>query len=276
MTNPRVSILLPTYNCERFIVDAIKSVLAQSFDDWELIVIDDGSTDNTSDIVREFSGTDNRIRYIKNEKNLGIQKSLNRGLKESKGEYIARIDDDDEWIDVGKIEKQVKFLDENPDYVLVGTGTIVVDASGNEMYRFLAPAMDKNVRGRMLSMNCFTHSSVMFRKDAVLKLGGYGESEEVRHVEDYDLWLRLGLVGKLANLPIYGVKFRIRRGALSESNKMEQFKKDLELARRFKDIYPNYFLAILRGYARVLFYGVFNFIPLAAIKNKILKIYKSF
>ena len=118
---PRVSVILPAYNGERFIGRSIKSVLSQRLESFELIVIDDGSSDDTNSIIREFVGRDSRVRHLSNKENLGIQKTLNIGIRESRGEYIARIDDDDEWSDNDKLSRQVDFLDGNKDYVLVGT-----------------------------------------------------------------------------------------------------------------------------------------------------------
>lgn len=253
---------------------AIKSVLQQTFREFELIIIDDGSTDATGDILRVYQEKDHRVLSVRNESNLGIQKSLNLGLRLAKGMYIARIDDDDEWIDVTKLEKQVTFLEERPEHVLVGTGTVVVNEQGEELFRFLAREKDEEIRRYLLGRNCFTHSSVVFRKATALDFGGYSEDKETLHVEDYDLWLKLGTVGKLANLPIYGVKFTLRKGAISLQNKTLQFKNALMLTKKYKGSYPNYRRALCRGYLRLLLYGFFGLLPFAAIKHKILKIYK--
>jgi len=273
---PEVSIILPTYNGVIRIEKAISSILAQSFSNFELIVIDDGSNDGTDQIIKKLSNEDKRIVYLRNEINLGIQKSLNRGLKEAKGKYIARIDDDDEWLDKDKLKKQVEFLEANPDYVLVGTGAVVVDENGKELLRYLLPETDSELRKKILSKNCFVHSSVVFRKDTVLVLGGYDESQAVRHVEDYDLWLKLGTKGKFANLPIYAVRFTLRRGNISSKNKIEQFKKDIFLIKKYRNYYPNYFWALVQGYLRLILYGLFLNLPLRAFKDKIFKWYKEY
>lgn len=269
-----VSIILPTYNGGKYIKRAIESVMTQTFSEWELLVIDDGSTDDTERIVKEFASKDSRIIYLKNEKNLGIQKTLNRGLKEAKGEYIARIDDDDEWVDKDKIKKQVEFLESKPDHVLVGTGVIVIDENNNELFRYLLPESDKDIKGRILGKNCFVHSSVMFRKLTALEFGGYDESTSTRHIEDYDLWLKLGTVGKFANLPLYAIKFTQRSGSISGKNKIEQFKKNIKLIKTYKNKYPNYLGAFIRSYARILIYGFILKSPIKFSLNKLIKIYK--
>ncbi len=274
MKNPEVSIILPTHNGARFVEGAIESVLRQTYKDWELIVIDDGSSDNTEEIVERCQGGDDRIRLVKNPTNLGIQKTLNKGLRKARGKYIARIDDDDRWIDKYKLERQIEFLSKHPDYVLVGTGVIVVDERGRELFRFLNVAEDSNIRTTILSRNCFTHSSVVFRKDAVLERGGYDESEAVRHVEDYDLWLALGSRGKFSNLPRYGIAFTLRPDNISSRNKAKQFRKDIHVAHTWRHHYKNYPTAQLRNCARLILYGFFRMIPLTKLKNKILRRYK--
>ena len=249
--------------------------MSQSFSEWELIIIDDGSSDNTESIVKEYIAKDQRIVYLKNESNLGIQKSLNRGLKEAKGKYIARIDDDDEWVDKDKLRKQVEFLDTNIDYVLVGTGTMVIDESGKEIFRYLLPETDKEIRNKILSKNCFVHSSVVFRKDASLKFNGYTEEKEDTHIEDYDLWLKLGTVGKLVNLSIYGINYMARDGSISSIHKLEQLRKNITLIKKYKNRYPNYNKFIVWSYFRLFIYRLSCIFPSPFI-NKVIKFYKEF
>jgi glycosyltransferase involved in cell wall biosynthesis len=270
-----VSIILPTYNGAQRIERAIQSVFDQSFTLWELLVINDGSTDATREIVEGFVNKDPRIRYLKNEKNLGVQQSLNKGIALSAGEYIARIDDDDAWIDKNKLKRQVAFLEDNADHVLVGTGVVVVDAEGKELFNYLLPTTDEAIRENMLSKNCFAHSSVLFRRIAVMHAGGYSEAKEALHIEDYDLWLKLGLSGKLANLPVYGIKWALRRNSLSSHHKIEQFRKSISLIRKYKAIYPNYFFAMVKSYLRVVLYSLILRSPFKNSLNKILKWYKA-
>ena len=128
MKMPLVSIILPAYNGAQWITKAIESVLAQSFSDFELIIINDGSTDDTEAIILRFAGQDSRIRYIRNERNLGIQRTRNISLEQSYCDYMAEIDQDDEWVDKDKVKKQFAFLKAHPDHVLIGTGAIMVDS----------------------------------------------------------------------------------------------------------------------------------------------------
>lgn len=271
-----VSIILPTYNGSKRIEMALQSVLAQKYSNWELLVLDDGSNDNTALIVDNFVKQDSRIRYIKNEINLGIQKTLNKGLREAKGEYIARIDDDDIWVDQNKLSEQVGFLEKNKEYVLVGTGVIIVDEHNKELFRYLLPEKDTQIRKTILGKNCFIHSSVLFNKNTVMKMGGYDESVNTRHVEDYDLWLRLGLCGKFANLPSYAVRFKLHDASISAQNKIEQYKKIFKVIKIFKGKYPNYFISYFRALARIIVYGFFVKLPIRISFNKMFKLYQKY
>ncbi len=269
-TKPTVSVLLPTHNGVRWVRFSILSVLNQTYENFELIVIDDGSTDGTAQVVTSLA--DPRVRYVKNDTNLGIQRTLNRGLSEAGGKYIARIDDDDFWIDREKLEKQVTFLENNPDYVLLGTSVVVSDEEGKEKFRFQPPQDDGAIRRALLSRNCFTHSSVLFKSETVRSFGGYGEGEEVRHLEDYDLWLKLGTVGKLANLPDYAVRFTERGNSLSSQNRAIQYWRDILLVKRFRTSYPGYLRGLTVSYIRFWGYHLLRFLP---FRNLILRLYKT-
>lgn len=269
----KVSVLLPTYNGGQFIVRAIKSVLAQTFQDFELLVIDDGSTDDTATQVEGVAARDSRVRFIRNERNLGLQKTLNAGLQQARGEYIARIDDDDTWADQGKLAAQVAFLDANQKTVLVGTGVVVVSESGEELLRFLNPETDEQIRHQLLSRNCFSHSSVVFRTAAVRSLGGYGENVDVLHIEDYDLWLRLGGVGQLTNLPRYDINFTSRKAAVSAQNRSAQFKRTIALIKKYRQRYPRYYRGLVLAYARYYFYNLYQLMP-ASMRHAFLRAYK--
>lgn len=269
-----VSIIMPTYNGSKWLKNAILSIQNQTYRNWELLVIDDGSSDNTAQIVADLVRNDSRVRYFKNEQNLGIQKTLNRGLDEAKGVYIARLDDDDSWADVQKLQKQVDFLNQNPMHVLVGTGVIMVNEEGKELFRYLLPEKDYEIRRKLLSKNCFAHSSVMFKRDAVKKFGGYGDGEDVKHFEDYDLWMKLGTVGKFSNLPIYGLSYRMREGSLSAINRLLVFKKLIKHISKYKKSYPQYFIALARACLRYILYSIYMKIPKKFSLYKIIKFYK--
>lgn len=255
---PLVSIICPTLNGARWIARAIESVRSQTFRDWELIIVDDGSTDGTEEVVHQYMHQDSRIRYVRNGQNTGVQKASNRGLREAQAPYIARIDDDDIWSDTQKLEKQYAFLNSRPDYGFVGTGVIAVNEQNQELFRFIGPQTDKEIRNQMLYRNCFANSTVLLRRELALAVGGYDESKEVKHLEDYDLWLRMGTKAKFANLPIYAIRFALRGASLSGQNKREQLYKQRQLIKRYKDMYPRYLLSYTRSTLRFALYALFG------------------
>ena len=160
---PKISVIIPTYNGGKFIKKAIESVLDQTLDDFEIIVVDDGSTDNTPYILQEYIRTNN-IVYI-SQKNVGVAVARNNGINMSKGTYIAFLDDDDFWIDKDKLKKQIEFLENHPDYVMVGTAGIVVDEKGKRVTDYKVPEGDHSIRDSILMRNPFIQSSIVAKKD---------------------------------------------------------------------------------------------------------------
>ncbi len=256
-----VSIILPTYNGAAYIADAIESVRLQTYSTWELLVIDDGSVDDTQSIVQAYEVSDLRIKYIKNDSNLGIQKTLNKGLSLAKGTYIARIDDDDRWSAPDKLRQQVAYLEDHPDTVLVGTGAVVVDEYGTELFRYTLPQRDGDIRRALLGKNCFVHASVLFRKDAAVSCGGYSESIEQRHIEDYDLWLKLGMQGLVANLDMYGVTLIERSGSITATNRVIQAKRMRAEVILFRKKYPRFVRGYFVSYMRLVFFYIYQYLP---------------
>lgn len=255
--NPLVSIILPTYNGAIRISRAVQSVIAQEYQNWELIIISDGSTDDTAAVATSFASSEKRIIFAQNEINLGIQKTLNKGIAMANGVYIARIDDDDTWIDPDKLMRQVDFLEHNPDYVLVGTNAIICDEKGREIDRYSMPATDEAIRSRMLFKNCFLHPTIMARKDAIERVGAYNEETAAKHVEDYELWLRLGSIGKVANISTFAASLTVHVDSVTYQNRIAQAKRVWMLVVRYKKSYPNFILARI-----VLALRIFGFVTL--------------
>ncbi len=271
---PLVSIILPTHNGARFIRRAIESVRAQTLRDWELIIINDGSADATGSLITEIAAIEPRIRIVHFPENKGIQKALNEGLLQAKAEYVARIDDDDAWADARKLEKQLRYMAEHPNCVLVGTGLIVQNEEGDELYRFLNPVTDAEIRGRILYRNCFSHSTVLFKKAAAFAFNGYDESEQSLHTEDYDLWLKLGTIGSFSNLPEYMVRFTSRPNNISSQHKLAQFRRQLMITKRYRGLYPNYIFARVKSYLRLAAYFLFGAVAPSRIQAKVISYYK--
>jgi glycosyltransferase involved in cell wall biosynthesis len=167
-----ISIIVPTYKDAPYLARAIESVRAQSRADWELIIVDDGLTPAARAVVAHYTQSDLRIICIQNDHNLGIQKSLNRALKIAQGEYIARIDDDDEWTDKDKLAKQIMYLEQHPDCVLVGTNAVIVDEQGNAIGTYRLTETNTAIRSRILSKIVFFTQPYLLAKMPSKKLEG--------------------------------------------------------------------------------------------------------
>jgi len=270
----RVSIILPTFNGHNPINRSVQSVFSQSYGGWELIIVDDYSNPSIGRVIEKKYLDDPRLHIHRNNENMGIQRSLNKGISLAKGEYIARIDDDDWWHDREKLSKQIRFLDNNSEYGMIGTGTVVVDERGIEIFRYLSKESDEEIREIILRKNPFTHSSVLFRRSLINELSGYSEALEARYVEDYDLWLRMGARAKLANLPNHSVSFTLKeKGSLSSDNKVIQLKNSLGLIRQYKKDYRGSAKALFYVYLKFLGYRLYRILP-KFLRDKIFSIYK--
>ena len=201
--NPVVSVVMSVFNGERFLREAVDSILNQTFTDFEFIIVNDGSTDGTREILESYE--DQRVVLIHQE-NMGLTKSLNRGIERASGTYIARQDADDRSFPE-RLAAQFAFLSAHKDVVLVGSAVEVVSGSGNTLATFRHPTEPDEIRLTLRKYNCFWHGSVMFRRDGFLALGAY--SEQFVTAQDYDLWLRFSEQYRLANLPdpFYAYRF---------------------------------------------------------------------
>lgn len=195
MADPRVTVLMPVRNGADHLRDAIDSILAQTFSDFELLVIDDGSTDATPEILREVR--DARVRVVTHPRNLGLVPTLNEGLGIARGQWVARQDHDD-LSHPERLSRQCAYLDAHPECVLVGTEAFAMVGDEARAYRLLRPPSTESIRWYLCFDNAFIHSSVMFRRDLVLKeFGAYPAS---LHSEDYALWSRMARGHTTANI----------------------------------------------------------------------------
>jgi glycosyltransferase involved in cell wall biosynthesis len=186
---PEVSVLLPVHDGEKTLERCIDSVLNQTYDDFEFIIINDNSNDNTPKILIHYEKKDNRIEIIENDVNLGQAKSLNKGIKKAKGKYVAIIDADD-WWENNKLEIQMRFIRANPSYGLVGTSTIAHnDITKEKKFGKYGVETDKEIKKILLKTIPFSHSSFIIEKQLLKKFGGY--DEQIKSAIDYELCLRL-------------------------------------------------------------------------------------
>lgn len=183
-----ISVVMPVYNCDKYIREAIESILNQTYKNFEFIIINDGSTDNSSNILKNYANKDCRIKII-NQSNSGIVRALNRGLFEAKSEWIFRMDGDDISLP-HRLEVQIERIKKNSSLVLVGGNCQQIDHEGNFFKINRYPAKNNKLVNILENgKSFFPHPSACFRRDVVLKLGGY--RERFKHAEDIDLWLRL-------------------------------------------------------------------------------------
>lgn len=257
---PTVSVIMGIYNCEKELSNCINSILNQTFKDWELIMCDDGSTDKTYEIAKEFADKYKNIYLLRNNKNMGLAYSLNRCLKIAKGKYVARVDADDICLPE-RFEIQVDFLENNPNYQVVGSSVIIYDETGEKNVRIATeiPSIDNLIVGVP-----FMHPTIMMRKDIYDELGGYKVSKVTRRGQDLDLWFRFfekGYKGYNIQKPLY----KYREGL--EDYKRRTFKT------RCSEVKIRYY-----GYKRLklpFYYYIFLIKPLisAIIPNKIMYFY---
>lgn len=209
-----ISIIIITHNRENFLPIAIESVLGQKFSDFELIIIDDASTDNTENVIKKYL-EDGRVNYIKIPKAVSIAEVRNSAWAYVNGKYIAVLDSDDIWIDDLKLAKQFNYLESHPEVVVVGSGAILINDNGEEINKIVKPTTDIEIRKDFLTKNPFFHSSVMYRYEAVKKIGGY--DEKIKFGEDLDLLLQLGKIGEMYNFSEEMIKYRVHND--NESSK---------------------------------------------------------
>lgn len=192
MSAPKVTVLMPVYNGERFLREAVESILNQTFSDFEFIIINDGSSDHSVEIITSYN--DSRINLVHNEKNLGLIATLNKGIDLAKGEYIARMDCDDVSLSE-RLEKQVSFLAAHPEVGVSGTWCKSIGEGKVKVFRY--PDTKEEVRCSLLFDSPIAHPSVIMRRDAIVTYGLYYNSE-YPHSEDYELWARASEFFELA------------------------------------------------------------------------------
>ena len=215
----KISILMPVYNGEKYLREAIDSILNQTLKDFELIIINDCSSDDTVNIVRSYN--DNRIVLINNKKNLGIAETLNKGIDISKGKYIARMDADDICYPK-RLEIQYNFMENNIDIGMCGSHVEVFTEQTNQIHR--CPIKDNEIKVLQIFNSAFTHPAVMIRK-SVLKDYNLKYDKFYEGMEDYELWIRISKVSKLANIDDILLRYRNHLYQVTKRVSDKQFEK---------------------------------------------------
>jgi len=211
---PQITVLMPVYNGAGYIQEAIESVLRQTFTDFELLIVNDGSTDDTAEIIGAFS--DKRIRVL-HRINGGVSAALNTGLEEAKAGYIARFDADDLCYPT-RLAQQYQFMRNNPDYVLIGSDADYMTEEGNYLFKYVNIGHSNEEIQEQINTYCpFIHSSVFYKKEVVLNCGGYEVNAHT--FEDYFLWIRLAKKGKVCNFKESLIKVRFNASSVTVDEK---------------------------------------------------------
>lgn len=215
---PKISVLMSCYNGSRWLREAIDSVLSQTFVDFELILVDDGSTDETWKIIQSYRDRDNRIVAI-SKKNTGVADSLNVGISQARGAWVARLDQDD-ICEPTRLEEQFSFVCAHPAVILLGAGFYEIDEYGRDLMKHRCPSGHSQLLRRLERMQSFfPHSSAFYRVDEVRKAGGY--NPRLPLAEDWRLWPDLALRGEIACLPRCLVRIRKHSGQVSRESRRQ-------------------------------------------------------
>ncbi|MEX0777514.1 MAG: glycosyltransferase [Phycisphaeraceae bacterium] len=217
---PRVTVLLPVYNAQRYLAAALGSILAQDFADFEVLAINDGSTDASPAILREIAAGDRRIRVIQ-QANAGLVATLNRGLELARGALVARMDGDDVAMP-DRLRRQVAYLEEHPECLAVGGRILLIDADGLPLCQMCQQMSHEDIDAFNMQAggSAINHPSATYRAQAVRQIGGYRAASYP--AEDLDLWLRLAEVGRLANLPQVVTQYRVHDQSISHASSQKQ------------------------------------------------------
>ena len=217
---PRVSVIIPIFNSERYLSEAIASIRSQRFDDFELILLDDGSEDRSVEMARRAAKEDPRVIFVKSD-HRGVVYQRNAGVELAKAEFIAMMDSDDIAL-ADRLACQVRHLEVHPECCAVGTGVMLIDEDGLPIDEWHLPEHHEEIDEKHMAGRggAIINPSVMMRKSAVIKAGGYRTGYD--SAEDYDLFLRLAEVGRLANLPQVLLRYRLHAKSLTAARAVYQ------------------------------------------------------
>ncbi len=248
--NIKVTVLLPVYNAAEFLREAIDSILSQTFSDFELLIINDGSTDSSAQIIASFA--DKRIRVLNNERNIGIIATLNRGIEEARGEYIARMDADDISFPE-RLSKQVQALDSDPHISVISCFVDFINVDGRVTGVWntdRTTVSEKEIRTMMMRTNCIAHPGVMMRREIALK---FLYNSQQKGTEDWDLWMRMLASGfKIAKLPEVLLHYRIHPGSISGKDKASEILEIRLIRSKRKFLFAQFLKLKINGF----FFGV--------------------
>lgn len=246
-SHPLISVIMPVYNAKQYVKQAVESILNQTYQKFEFIIVDDASNDLTSKILREFKKKDSRIILIRNKENLGVTKSLNIAVAKASGKYILRMDADD-WSYPDRFELQVKLMENNPDVAVSGSYVEVCDSKLNSKYIRKYHLSDTDIRKHIFRYSPFAHPATIW-KTSVLKKERYNET--LTTCQDYELYFRVGKIGKFRNLDKPLLKLRLHERSVSALQNDLQWKNTVLI--RFNAV-------LMHGYQMTTLDKVYNFL----------------
>lgn len=244
---------MPVYNAERYIAEAIESILNQTFKDFEFIIIDDFSTDNTWEIIQEYAKKDKRIIPLRNKENLKLSKTLNKGIAITKGKYIARMDADDISVE-DRLQKQFDYMEKKSDVGIVGGTMEIRDLNNRIIGKRRYNLTDEQIRKKIYRYSPFCHPLVMIRKSVLNQIGGY--DERWNPAEDYELYFRIGKCSKFANLDDILLIYRMVPKSMTIGSAKKMDLKTIKIRKKYSNEDP---------YKMSLFDRVYTFLQCLAI-----------
>lgn len=253
----KISIVLPCYNAASTLNETLESINRQLLEEFELVIINDGSKDSTLQIIKSFPFRNGiKVNLISRE-NKGFLKSLAEGINVCEGDLIARIDSDDIW-EKNHLSLIVPYFKDEK-LVLVGSNATIINSKGEVLGKTSLPCTDKEIRRRFLNDNVFVHSSVVFRKEAYLKTTGYlcGNDEKAMHIADYNLWVELSAFGKVCNINECTLKYRYLDNSMSRTvNRKNNYEARLSVQKKAYSIYKMHFFyhlfCVTKTYMRII------------------------
>jgi hypothetical protein len=255
---PEVSVLMSVFNGESYLKESMESILNQTFSDFEFIIVDDGSTDSTAKILRNYR--DPRLVLLHNEQNIGLTRSLNRGLTYVRGDFIARQDADDVSLPY-RLERQVAFLKAHPAVGILGSYCRLIDGEGRRLWLYQVPTHDLHIRWTSLLGNPFAHPSVMVRRD-ILTANGLCYDETLSVAQDYDLWAKILRHAQGANLSEPLILYRLSKGLTRTKKEMQTKNHDSIALRTIQQELAGFAITLEQvSHLRELFAGGSRLIP---------------
>jgi len=243
---PAISVIMPVYNAEAYLHEAIESILNQTFADFEFIIIDDCSTDESYEIIKKYAKLDRRIVVLRNYENLKLSKTLNKAIKISKGKYVARMDADDISMP-DRLKKQFDYMENNSEIGISGGTMQIIDFEGKVTGKRKYHMKDKDIRKNIFRYSPFSHPLIIIRKAVLSKAGFY--NQDYNPAEDYEFYFRVGKYAKFGNLEDFLLKYRVHKNSMTISKIQKMEAMTLEIRKKYSHCH---------GYPMTLFDKMIN------------------